>query len=423
MRRSPALLGVAGTLLAIALPAGQNSQANRAANAAGRALDERLASAVSRGDIPGGLVVMATTRDRLLYQGAFGKADVGHDRAMTADAIFRIASMTKAVTCVAAMQLFEQGRFALDDPAERYLPELTGLSVITSFDGTGAYAVRPAVHKVTIRQLFTHTSGLGYGFTSPVVRDFKPREGEKYAVGPLVFEPGTEWLYGTSNDWIGRLVEKISGQNLEDYFHEHIFVPLRMFDTFYNVPDSKQVRLVTVHQRKDGKSDGAVTEQPNQPSRPMTTFNGGGGLKSTASDYLRFIRMLLNDGALDGARVLKPTTVAMMAQNQIGKVGVPALKSAEPDLSMEFSFINDRKDKWGLGFLITTVGTGGKRSAGSLSWGGIDNTYFWVDRTRGLGGVIMMQFLPFADTKALAVYDIFERGVYALVSTPGGSTR
>jgi methyl acetate hydrolase len=317
------------------------------------------------------------------------------------------------------MQLFEQGRFALDDPADKYFPELANLSVLESFDGsTGIYKVRPAANKVTIRQLFTHTSGLGYGFTSPIVRDFKPREGEKYAAGPLVFEPGTEWLYGTSNDWVGRLVEKLSGQNLEDYFHDHIFVPLRMSDTFYNVPENKQDRLVTVHQRQGGKADGLVTEQPNRPPRMQTTFNGGGGLNSTASDYLRFVRMLLNGGTLDGARVLSSATVGMMGQNQIGNVGVPAIKSAQPDLSMDFTFVNDGKDKWGLGFLITTATVPGKRSAGSLSWGGIDNTYFWLDQTRGVGGVVMMQFLPFADTKALGIYDTFERGVYQLVGSP-----
>ena len=277
-------------------------------------LDEALSAAVARGDVPG-LVVMAATRDRILYQGAFGKAEVGRERPMTADAIFRIASMTKPVTSVAAMQLYEQGRFALDDPAEKYLPELANLMVFESFDhATGAYKVRPAAKKVTIRHLFTHTSGLGYGFTSPIVRDFKPRDGEKYEAGPLLFEPGTQWIYGTSVDWVGRLVEKLSGKNLEEYFRERIFTPLGMSDTFYNVPEAKQARLVTVHQRQDGRADAPLIEQPNQPQRPATTFNGGGGLSSTASDYIRFERMILNGGTLDGARILSADTVALMAQ-------------------------------------------------------------------------------------------------------------
>ena len=163
------------------------------------ALDQQLAAAVARGDVPG-LVVMAAARDRVLYQGVFGKADVAGGRDMTADAIFRIASMTKAVTTVAAMQLFEQGSFALDDPAEKYLPELANPMVFESFDSaTGGYTLRPAASKITIRQLLTHTAGLGYGFTSATLRDFKPREGEKYAAGPLLFDPGTDWMYGTAS--------------------------------------------------------------------------------------------------------------------------------------------------------------------------------------------------------------------------------
>jgi CubicO group peptidase (beta-lactamase class C family) len=377
------------------------------------ALDEKLTAALTRGDVPG-LVVMAATKDRIVYQGVFGKAE--GQRPLSADSLFRIASMTKPVTSVAAMQLFEQHRFALDDPAEQYLPELAHLMVLESFDkATGQYKVRPAATKVTIRQLFTHTSGLGYGFTSPIVRDFKPRDGEKYAAGPLLFEPGTDWIYGTSVDWLGRLVERLSGQTLEAYFRDHIFTPLKMPDTSYDVNDATQARRVTVHRRPDGRADATLVEQPNQPPRPSTSFNGGGGLWSTAGDYIRFERMILNGGTLDGARILTPQSIAMMARNQIGDLGVHALKTADPPTSMDFSFVDDGKDKWGLGFLVTTRHVPGKRSAGSLSWGGINNTYFWIDPARGIAGVILMQLLPFADTKALAIYDTFERGVYTLV--------
>ena len=412
-RRVVSIVVAAGLLLTTGIDATQRSEVGGRSTPSA-SLDEKLSAAVARGDVPG-LVVIAATRDRILYQGVFGKAEIGRERPMTADAIFRIASMTKAVTSIAAMQLYEQGRFTLDDPAEQYLPELANLMVFESFDSAGGgYKVRPAAKKVTIRHLLTHTSGLGYGFTSPIVRDFKPRDGEKYEAGPLLFEPGTQWIYGTGVDWVGRLVEKLSGKNLEEYFRERIFTPLRMSDTFYNVPETKQARLVTVHRRQDGRADAPLTEQPNQPQRPATTFNGGGGLSSTASDYIRFERMILNGGTLDGARIVSPNTVALMTKNQIGEVSVRALKTAQPDRSMDFTFINDGKDKWGLGFLLTTSHVAGKRSAGSLSWGGINNTYFWIDPTRGIAGVVMMQFLPFADTKALAIYDIFERGVYQL---------
>lgn len=410
MRRH-ALSVAAALLLTVGMHATPR-QTDRASASA--LLDETLSAAVARGDVPG-LVVMAATRDRVLYLGAFGQADVAHARPMTADAIFRIASMTKAVTSVAAMQLSEQRRFALDDPAEKYLPELAGVKVFESFDQTtGAYTVRPAAKKVTIRHLFTHTSGLGYGFTSPTVRDFKPRDGETYAAGPLLFEPGTQWIYGTGVDWLGRLVERLSGKNLEDYFRERIFTPLGMSDTFYNVPDTKQSRLVTVHRRVDGRVDAPLAEQLDPAPRLMTTFNGGGGLSSTAGDYIRFERMILNGGTLDGARILAADTVALMSRNHIGDVNVRALKTAQPDLSMDFTFIDDDRDKWALGFLRTTRTVAGRRSAGSLSWGGIDNTYFWIDPARGIAGVIMMQLLPFADTRALAIYDTFERGIYQL---------
>jgi methyl acetate hydrolase len=403
----------AGLLLTNAIDATERPQVPPRATPAA-SLNEALSAAVSRGDVPG-LVVIAATRDRILYQGVFGKAEVERGRPMTAEAIFRIASMTKPVTSVAAMQLYERGRFALDDPAEKYLPELANLMVFESFDSaSGAYKVRPAATKVTIRHLFTHTSGLGYGFTSPTVRDFKPRNGEKYEAGPLLFDPGTQWVYGPGVDWVGRLVEKLSGKNLEEYFREQIFTPLGMSDTFYNVPEAKQARLVTVHRRQDGRADAPLTEQANRPQRPATTFSGSGGLASTASDYIRFARMILNGGTFDGRRILSADTVALMTRNQIGDVGVPAVKTAQPELSMDFTFINDGRDKWGLGFLITTSQVAGKRSARSLSWGGIHNTYFWIDPARGIAGVVMMQLLPFADTKALAIYDTFERGVYQL---------
>jgi methyl acetate hydrolase len=380
---------------------------------AAAALDRQLREAVERKDVPG-VVVIAGDRNGVIYQGAFGLAENGPGRAMTMDAIFRIASMTKAVTAAAAMQLIEEGKLALDDRADSYLPELANPMVFESFDAaTGDYKLRPAKSPITVRQLFTHTSGLGYGFTSPVLAKFKPRAGETYPVGPLLFDPGTDWTYGTSTDQLGKIVEKLSGKNLEEYFRARIFAPLGLNDTSYNVPAEKHARLVNNHRRgPDGT--GPFTEQPRNPPNTATRFNGGGGLYSTVGDYLKFLRMLLNGGELDGARVLKRESVALMGQNHIGAVGVHATKSTAPNLSSDFTFVDEGRDKWGLGFQITTAAVAGKRAPGSLSWGGINNTYFWVDPARGVAGVIMMQFLPFADAKGLAVYDTFERGVYRL---------
>jgi methyl acetate hydrolase len=380
------------------------------------AIDASLLGAVEHKDVPG-VVALVTNRERVLYQGAFGVADVSTGRPLTTDALFRIASMTKPVTSVALMQLVEQGKIGLDDPAEKYLPELKNPMVVESFDAkTGDYKLRPASKPATVRNFLTHTSGLAYPFTSPIWRDFKPRAGESYPFGgPMLFDPGERWHYSTSTDVVGRLVEVVSGQTLEEYFREHIFVPLQMNDTFYNVPDAKGPRLVAQQQRAGEKMDGAIVLQNPQPGLTIAKPIGGGGLASTAADYGRFMRMFLNEGALDGVRVLKPETIKLMSQNQIGAIPVPALKSALPR-SADFTFIADGRDKWGLGFLITVDQVEGKRSPGSLSWGGINNTFFWIDPARGVAGTIMMQYLPFADAKALAVYDAFERGAYQLVN-------
>ena len=270
------------------------------------AIDKVLADAVTRGDVPG-VVAMAVDRRGVIYQGAFGVADASSGRRLELDALFRIASMTKAVTSVAAMQLVEEGRLRLDDPADKYLPELAKVSMFEAFDSkTGAYKVKPATKPLTVRHLLTHTSGLGYNWTSPIVRDFKPRDGEKYAAGPLLFEPGEQWMYGTSTDWVGRLVERFSGKGLEQYFQQRIFGPLSMADTSYNVPVGRRSRLVAVHRRQaDGKFAPDSVQPPVSVPRPI----GGGGLASTAADYSRFLQMLLNGGDAERARVLRAETV------------------------------------------------------------------------------------------------------------------
>jgi methyl acetate hydrolase len=399
-----AVVAFAGTASA------QNSQAQAA-------LDTSLRSAVERKDVPG-VVALVTDRKGVLYENAFGVADVATGRPLKTDALFRIASMTKPITTTALMQLVEQGKIGLDDPAEKYLPELKNPKVVESFDAkTGDYKLRPAASAPLVRHFLTHTSGLAYPFTSAIWRDFKPRAGETYPFGgPMLFDPGERWHYSTSIDVVGRLVEVVSGQKLEDYFHDHIFVPLKMNDTSYNVPEAKGPRLVAQQQRDGAKMDGPVVLQiPPLVGLTIAEPIGGGGLASTADDYGRFMRMILNGGELDGARVLKAETVKLMEQNQIGAVSVPALKTALPR-SADFTFIADGRDKWGYGFLITVDQLPGMRSPGSLSWGGINNTYFWIDPARGVAGTILMQYLPFADAKALDVYRSFERGTYQLVN-------
>jgi methyl acetate hydrolase len=411
MKRTAEIISIIGVTMA-ALTGAAGAQTSPAS----ATIDASLKSAVENKDVPG-VVALVTDKKGVLYENAFGVADVATGRPLKTDALFRIASMTKPITSTALMQLVEQGKIALDDPAEKYLPELKNPQVVESFDAkTGEYKLRPAAKPATVRNFLTHTSGLAYPFTSAIWRDFKPKAGEKYAFGgPMLFDPGTRWHYSTSTDVVGRLVEVVSGQKLEEYFHDHIFVPLKMNDTSYNVPEAKGPRLVAQQQRDGAKMDGPVVLQnPQQPGLTIANPIGGGGLASTADDYGRFMRMILNEGELDGARVLKAETVKLMEQNQIGAVTVPALKSALPR-SADFTFIADGRDKWGLGFLITVDQLPGMRSPGSLSWGGINNTFFWIDPARGVAGTIMMQYLPFADEKALATYRAFERGTYQLV--------
>ncbi len=377
---------IVGVAVGIGIVCGTAAGTARAQNPpAGAAIDAALSAAVERKDVPG-VVALITDRRRVLYQGAFGVADVSTGRALTADAVFRIASMTKPITSLAAMQLIEQGRFGLDDPVEKHLPEFANLKVFESFDpATGAYRLRAASRPPTVRHVLTHTSGLGYPFTSATLRDFKPQGGEKYPFGgPLLFDPGERWLYGTSTDVVGKLVEKASGQKLEDYFRQHIFAPLKMADTSYNVPQDKAARLVAAQQRAGERMDGAIVLQTPQPGLTIPEPIGGGGLASTANDYGRFVRMLLNGGELDGVRLLKAETVALMADGgepHRRRVGAGAQDRAAAQ--RRFQLHRGRPRQMGSGL-------------------------FDHDRSS-------VQYLPFADAKALAAYDAFERGAYQLV--------
>ena len=351
--------------------------------------------------------------------------------AVADDAIFRIMSMTKPITSIALMQLVEQGRIALSDPIAKYIPEFNDLGVFVAGGGTTPFITRPPTTAPRVIDLMRHTAGFTYGFQERSNIDAAYRKDEvdhwakhdndefvaKLARIPLEFDPGPSWNYSVATDLCGIIVSRISGMPLGDYFAANILGPLGMNDTGFVVDADQAHRIPAAYSwhptEKMKLSDKAGAE--SAWTRQHKFQSGGGGLASTLADYHRFCRMLLNGGALDGVNVLKAETVTLMGQNHIGAVSVPALKSALPR-SADFTFIADGRDKWGLGFLITTDQVAGKRSPGSLSWGGINNTFFWIDPARGIAGVIMMQYLPFADAKALAVYDTFERGTYQLVN-------
>jgi methyl acetate hydrolase len=390
---------------------------DRASPSATAALAGVLARAVERGDTPG-VVGLVVNRDGVVFEGASGKLDVARDLPLRTDAIFNIASMTKPVTSVAIMMLLEQGKLALDDPVSKYLPGFDKPEVITKFNAAdGTYQTRPAKRSIRLRDLLTHTSGIGYGFSNPIVARLQQGNHKAEWELPLLYDPGERWTYSASTRVLGLIVEKISGESLEAYYQEHIFIPLGMHDTSFAVPAAKQPRLITVYSHEDGK----FQQRPvgTVPSTPTPPYLGDGGLYSTAGDYGKFIRMLLNHGRLGDVKILSAKSVALMSRNQIGAVFVSQQPAANPALTRPFP-LGAGRDKFGFGFQVTGAGEDGVkyRSPGSLSWAGIYNTEFWIDPKQGIGGVLMMQYLPFYDEAALRTLRDFEAAVYERLVPP-----
>src|SRR5262245_35017642 len=407
MRRLSPWLGVPLLLAACTAEAPKPEAAKKAAATSG--LDEVLRKAVESKRVPGVVAVIATP-DGVAYRGAFG---------VSPDAIFAIASMTKPVTSLAVLQLVDAGKVKLDEPASTYLPELSSVQVL---DGG---RLRPPKSPPTVRQLLTHTSGFGYEFLNRELSDYAKKGkvaslfagGDAFLKAPLLFDPGARWEYGISIDWLGRLVEKVSGQTLEEYMRKSIFDPLGMSDTSFNVPADKQARSVPPFHRAE---DGSLASPPPQPVKPVEFFSGGGGLHSTADDYTKFVRAILGGGALGQARVLSSSSVEQMAQNQIGELDVRVLPSLMPQLVKDGAPIPGRPDKFGLGFAMNTAPIAKRRGAHTLTWAGVYNTFFWIDREKKLGVVFMTQVLPFLEDGPQAARDEFERAVYDWRDASGG---
>jgi CubicO group peptidase (beta-lactamase class C family) len=371
-------------------------------------LDQYLEQAIATTHIPG-LVALVTSKDSIIYESAYGKMDVANNKAMTTDTIFRLASMTKPVTSVAVMMLEEEGRVNLDDPIADYLPELANREVFTSFNlENGSYTSAPAKNEITIRHLLTHTSGLGYAFSSPVLAKAMGFDRNSIATDhPLLHEPGEKWTYGESTRGLGLLVEKISGQDLYAFMRERIFSPLDMDDMFFVIPADKVARTVTVHQ-----SDGQMMVEQANPDVISFPVRGDGGLSGTASDYSKFIRLILNGGSLGhSGQLLRTQTVELLGQNHTGKVKVELMPIANPSRSKPFP-LGAGIDTYGLGFQVTGSQIPDMRSPGSMAWAGIYNTEFWIDPEKEIGAVLLMQVLPFYDEAAIEVLQGFEKRVY-----------
>jgi CubicO group peptidase (beta-lactamase class C family) len=399
------------TLLgAIALLLSASLQAQTLSEAGAAAIDSYLQQAIDTTHIPG-MVAVVVNKDGILYQKAFGLRDTANNESMTTDTIFRLASMTKPVTSMGIMMLVEEGKVDLDAPVSAYLPELDDPQIFTSFNlQDGSYTAAPAQANYTVRQLLTHTSGLGYTFTSDILtKAMTGVQGARATRLPLLFEPGTQWHYGESTRVLGEIIEAVSGQELAAFLHARIIDPLHMNDTAYDVPAEKNSRVATVH-RSDGTR---LVEAPNPAGAITSPHQGDGGLSGTASDYAQFIRLYLNGGSVDGgAQLIKPATLELMGQSGTGDVKVQTMHSTNKLTSEDFP-VGAGVDTYALGFQRTEAAAPNMRSVGSLAWAGIFNTEFWIDPQKEIGAILLMQYMPFYDQDAIEVLQGFEQRIYS----------
>src|SRR5215471_12594490 len=410
----PAVIVIAITMLSAAFLAAQGAANRLGISGVGTAaLTKQIEEAVQRGDTPG-VAELVADRQGILFEGAAGNAEIAKNVPMRTNAIFNIASMTKPVTSVAIMMLMEDGKLKLDDPVSMYLDGYDNLQVVTNFnEQDGTYETRPAKRPMTIRHLLSHTSGIGYTTWSAIALSIQEKTKKNEWEQPLLNDPGEEWHYSASTRVLGFVVEKITRSTLEAWYQEHIFKPLGMEDTSYAVAADKQSRLATQYRRADGGKIELLPATAPIASTPTPPFRGDGGLYSTIEDYSRFVRMLLNDGTLGSVKILSPSSVKMMGENQIGSIFVEQQPAAVPERTRPMP-LGAGKDKFGLGFQIASNDPSMSkfRSPGSMSWAGLYNTEFWIDPVTHIGGIQMMQLLPFYDDGAIRTLRGFEETVY-----------
>jgi methyl acetate hydrolase len=372
-----------------------------------------LRQAAEAGDIPG-VAGAAATGDGVIFEGAFGTSDLATGAPMTPDTVVWIASMTKAVTAACAMQLVEQGKLSLDDAIATVLPELGRVQVLDGFDPAGNPQLRAPRRPITLRHLLTHTAGFTYDIWNADMARHMEATGTPGIITcqnaalttPLIADPGEKWEYGISIDWAGKAVEAVSGQTLAQYMADHILAPLGMTDTAFRIGEAQRQRLARIHARTPDGLAPIDMELPQEPEFHM----GGGGLYATVGDYLKFTQMILHGGAFNGVRVLQEPTVATMTQNAMGGLVCNPMKTAAPASSHDVDFVAGMK--WGLSFLINPQALPTGRSANSLAWAGLANSYFWIDPARQVTGVYATQVLPFFDPKAVQTFQAFETAVY-----------
>jgi methyl acetate hydrolase len=380
------------------------------------AIDRALQQAVTDRTVAG-VVAIGAMQKGMVYEGAFGSANIDTGSAMSPDTVFWLLSMTKAITAAACMQLIEQGKFRLDQDAGEILPELKSPQVLEGFDASGQPKLRAAKRAITVRHLLTHTSGYTYPIWSENIIRYEQATGMPdiaYSrngsfAAPLEFDPGERWQYGIGMDWVGKLIEAVSDQSLEVYFRENIFAPLGMRDSGFLISSAQKRRVATMYNRQ---TDGSLKSAPFEMNQRPEFFTGGGGLFSTPRDYMVFLHALLRGGEVNGVRILRPDTVAQMFKNQIGDLNVVEMKTAEPAYSRSFDEFPGMVHKWGLSFDLNTQPGLHGRSAGSASWGGLLNCYFWIDPVKQITGALFTQILPFYDQGVVDLFGKFEEGLY-----------
>ncbi len=364
-----------------------------------------------------GVVAMLTDRHRTIYEGAAGKRRLDRDADMTVDTVFAIFSTTKAITGTAALQLVEEGKLDLDAPAKTYVPDIGKLQVIEGFDADGEPRLRAPKRDVTTRMLLLHTAGMGYDFFNQTYARLAQEKRQPSVITaskaalmtPLLFDPGEKWEYGSNMDWCGQVIEAITGRRLGEVFKTRIFEPLGMRDTTFELTDALRRCVAGMHARNaDGSLAPMDFELPSAPEVHM----GGHGLYSTVGDYMRFIRMWLNDGNGEHGRVLKTEMVRMAAQNHLGDKKVTMLPGVIPSLSNDAEFFPGLSKSWALTFMVNDEPAPTGRPAGALGWAGLANLFYWIDRQNGFGGFWATQILPFADPVSFVGYIDFETAFY-----------
>ena len=384
-------------------------------------------AAVSEGELHFAIAAIGDKSGQL-WAHAAGYRDTEKTRLAATDNVIAIASMTKLITTIGALQLVENGRLDLDTPVSTYVPELHQLQVLRGFDETGKPIFENANRAPTARELITHTAGYVYEMwnaTNKKAAELGVTEGFLTAINnnfanfllaePLAFQPGTKWEYGINTDLLGFIIERISGESLSVYFDKQIFTPLRMVDTFFEFPQEKMNRSVVVMDRVDGVLKESSLYQPAPMARGrMAHYSGGGGLYSTVADYGRVLQMLLNRGALDGEILLNPETVDSMFQNNIADIQLETMETSMPQWSNTADLSFGHPATFGLGLLLHSEGIEGGRSANSGSWAGIFNSYYWVDAESETYGIFGTQVLPFFDEASVKTFLKLEQAVYSL---------